>query len=120
MIKRRTWIQDAVRVYKVIVDDAVIGKIGPFQTKRFPISAGKHAIRLAMPTTGRSTSATVDVDLKAGQQCIVTTVRRGGLTSFMKLPLALPEGAQALAEDRTIQSKYYEGPWIHVSVDVTD
>jgi hypothetical protein len=37
VIKRRTWIQDAVRAYKVIVDDAVIAMIGPFQTKSFPL-----------------------------------------------------------------------------------
>ena len=120
VIQRRTWLQDAVRVYKVIVDDAVIGTIGPFQTKSYPLAAGKHSLRLAMPTTGRSTSATVEVDLKSGQECMVRTVRRGGLKSFMKLPMALPEGARSLAEDRPIQSRYYEGPWIHVTVEITD
>lgn len=120
VIKRRTWIQDAVRIYKVILDDDVIGTIAPYQTKSFPLSPGKHTLRLAMPTTGRSTSAPIEMDLKAGQQCTVRTVRRGGITSFMKLPLALPEGARALAEGRPIQSKYYEGPWIHVRVETTE
>jgi hypothetical protein len=119
VIKRGTWIQDAVRVYRVIVDDAVIGIIGPFQTKSFPLAPGKHAFRLAMPTTGRSSSATVEVDLKAGEQCVLRTVRRGGLKSFVKLPFALPQGARALAEGPPIQSKYYEGPWIHVTVEVS-
>lgn len=40
--------------------------------------------------------------------------------SFMKLPLALPEGAEALAENRPIQSRYYEGPWIHVTVETAE
>jgi len=120
VIRRRTWIQDAVRVYKVVVDDAVIGTIGPFQTRRFSIAAGKHALRLAMPTTGRAASATVEVYLKSGQQCILRTARRGGLKSFIKLPLALPEGARSLAEGRSIRSRYYQGPWIHMTVDITD
>ncbi|MDA8046098.1 MAG: hypothetical protein M0Z30_12815 [Actinomycetota bacterium] len=119
-IKRRTWLQDAVRIYKVLIGEVVIGSIGPLRTKTFPIASGKHTIRLAMPTTGRSSSALIDIELKTGQQCVVQTVRRGGLASFMKLPLAMPEGAAALAEGRPIDSRYYEGPWIHVAVHVTD
>lgn len=117
VIKRRTWLQDAVRFYKVIVDDRVIGSVGPLQAKRFPLSPGKHSVRLAMPTTGRSSSATIPMDLRPGQQCIVRTVRRGGLLSFLKLPFALPAGAKSLVEDRPMQSRYYEGPWIHVTVE---
>jgi hypothetical protein len=120
IVKRRTWIQDAVRAHKVIIDDNVIGAIGPFRTKSFAIPPGKHRLRLAMPSTGRASSATIELDLKAGQQCLVRTVRRGGLMSFIKLPLALPEGAGALADDRPIRSRYYEGPWIHVRVETAE
>ena len=115
-IQRRTWLQDAVRVYRVIVDDEIIGKIGPLQAKSFELVPGKHSIRLAMPTTGRSSSATIPLDMKAGTTYVIRTVRRGGFGSFLKLPFALPEGGRALAEDRPIQSRFYEGPWIHVTV----
>jgi hypothetical protein len=73
-----------------------------------------------MPTTGRSSSDTIPIDLRAGQRCVIRTVRRGGVKSFLKLPLAMPDGIEALATDRPIQSKYYEGPWIHVTVSVDE
>jgi hypothetical protein len=117
VVKRRTWIQDAVRVYKVIVDDAAIGSVGPLRTKTFSLAPGKHSLRLAMPTTGQSSSATIELDLKAGQQCVVRTVRRGGPASFLKLPLSIPAGIQARANDQPIEGRYYEGPWIHVQVE---
>jgi len=116
IVMRRTWIQDALRVYKVIVDDAEIGSIGPLRTKTFSLTPGKHRLRLAMPTTGKSSSATIEVNLMAGQHCIVRTVRRGDIASFLKLPLALPAGARCLRKDLPIQSRYYEGLWIHVKV----
>lgn len=117
VIKRRTWIQDAVRMYKVIVDEGVIGSVGPLRTKTLSLVPGEHSVRLAIGATGRSCSATVPVPVRPGQQCTVRTVRRGGLLSFLKLPLAFPEGARSLAEDRPIASRYYEGPWIHVKVE---
>lgn len=119
VIQRRTWMQDAVRFYRVLVDDKAVGSVGPLQTKSFPLSPGKHQLRLQIGN-GRACSADIDFDLRAGQRCVVRTIRRGGLKSFLKLPLSLPEGAAALAQDRPIQSRYYEGPWIHVSVDVVD
>jgi hypothetical protein len=117
VIKRRTWLQDAVRVYKVFLDDTIVGSIGPFRTKSFTLNPGKHVVRLAMPTTGRSSSDDIELDVSAGERWVVRTVRRGGLLSFLKLPLALPEGAQALAEKRPINSRYYRRPWIHVNVE---
>jgi hypothetical protein len=119
VIARRTWIQDAVRVYKVILDDVVIGSIGPLRTKSFSLSPGKHRLRLAIGTS-RSSSATIELDLRPGQQCTVRTVRRGGFASFQKLPLAIPAGIQSQADDRPIESQYYEGPWIHVKVDTVE
>jgi hypothetical protein len=116
IVMRRTWVQDAVRVYKVIVDDIEIGSIGPFRTKVFPLTPGKHSLRLAMPTTGKSSSARIEANLMAGQHCIVRTVRRGDVASFLKLPLAIPAGARSLRDDQPIQSQYYEGPWIHLQV----
>ena len=79
VVKRRTWVQDAVRVHKVIVDDQIIGAVGPLRTKSFPVNAGRHRIRLAMPDRGRSSSDPIDVDLKVGQTCAIRTVRRGDL-----------------------------------------
>ena len=117
MIKRRTWVQDAVRVYKVFVDEQIIGSIGPFQTKSFQISPGAHTVRLAMPTTGRASSASVELQLQAGDVATIRTVRRGGLMCFLKLPLAMGAGARALAADRSIESRFYEGPWIHVVLE---
>ena len=45
VIKRRTWLQDAVRVYKVIVDDAVIGSIGPVEQR--PLRCNRASTLLA-------------------------------------------------------------------------
>ena len=118
VIQRRTWIQDAIRVYKVIVDGIVVGSIGPPQSKSFPLLVGSHVLRLQIGNS-RASSADVEFDLRAGQRCLVRTIRRGGLKSYMMLPLSLPEGAAALAQDRPIHSRYYEGPWIHVSVEVS-
>ena len=73
-------------------------------------------MRLAI-TTGRSSSDDIGLDVAAGEQWVVRTVRRGGLLSFLKLPLAMPEGATALAQDRQINSRFYESPWIHVRVE---
>jgi ABC-type transport system involved in cytochrome c biogenesis permease component len=117
LIKRRTWIQDAVRVYKVIVDDQVIGSIAAMQTKQFTLLPGAHHLRLAISATGCASSATIELYVKVGDQCTVQTARRGGLLSFLKLPLALSGGARALAESRELQSRYYEGPWIDVKVE---
>jgi hypothetical protein len=107
-IERRTWVQDAVRVYKVIVDDAIIGKIGPLQTKTFELVPGTHSIRLAMPTTGRSSSATIPLDMKAGKSYVIRTVRRGGLGSFLKLPFAFPRAPRhwpKIAQSRVVSMK---------------
>lgn len=73
-----------------------------------------------MPTTERSSSDDIDLDVAAGERWVVRTVRRGGLLSFLKLPLAWPAGVKALAEDRTIRSRFYERPWVHVRVEKLD
>lgn len=117
VIKRRTWLQDAARVYKGFVDGTIVGSIGPMSTKSFQMSPGKHVVRLTMPTTGRSSVDDIDLDVAAGKRWVVRTVRRGGLLSFVKLPLATPEGVRALAENRAINSRFYGGPWIHVRVE---
>jgi hypothetical protein len=101
-----------------MLDDKVIGSIGPLQTKSFSVSPGKHILRVQIGNS-RASSADIDLDLAAGQKCVVRTVRRGGIKSYLMLPLSLPEGARALAQDRAIQSRYYERPWIHVSVDIS-
>ena len=104
-------------MYKVFLDDTIVGSIGPFSSKRFTLAPGKHVVRLAMPSTGRSSSDDIELEVAAGERWVARTVRRGGLLSFLKLPLALPEGAQALVEKRSINSRYYRRPWIHVKVE---
>ncbi len=104
-------------MYKVFLDDTIVASIGPLSTKSFTLAPGKHVVRLAMPRTGRSSSDNIELGVAAGERWVVRTVRRGGLLSFLKLPLAMPEGAQALAEKRPINSRYYQRPWIHVNVE---
>jgi hypothetical protein len=118
IIRRRTWMQDAVRVYKVIVDDAVIGAIGPYQTKSFDLIPGLHRVRLAIPRTAEH-RATIELHLNPCERRSIRTVRQGGVRSFLELPLALPAGAQALAAGKEIDSRYYERPWIHLAVEAS-
>ena len=117
VIRRRTWLQDALRVYKVFLNDSIVGSLGPLGTKSFTLFPGANVVRLAITSTGRSTSDNIELDVKAGERWVMQTVSRGGLASFSKLPLAIPEGTQALAEDRPINSRFYQGPWIAVKVE---
>jgi hypothetical protein len=117
VIMRRTWIQDAVRVYKIFIDNSIVGSIGPLRTKSFTLAPGKHAVRLAMSSTGRSSSDNIELNVAAGERWVMRTVRRGGPVSFLELPLAMPEGARALGENRPINSRFYSGSWIHVKLE---
>jgi hypothetical protein len=115
VVERRTWLQDAVRSYRVFVDGETVGRIWALQTKSFSITPGKHTFQLRIVATGRSCSEEIEVDLAAGQTVYVRTVGRGFSENAL-LPFAMPAGAKALATGQEIQSRYYRGPWIHLQV----
>jgi hypothetical protein len=113
VVKRRNVIQDAVRSYTVFIDDQAVGTLWAFQTKTFPVSPGRHALQLNIIHTGRSCSDVVWVDVAPGSRHVFRTHSRG-VKNFITLPLAVPDGAAALARGEKLESKHYQWPWIRM------
>jgi hypothetical protein len=116
-IVRRTWVQDAVVSYDVLVNGAAIGKVWPFQTKSFHVNPGPHYVRLTNLRLGPASSDDISVNVAIGETAVIRTVGRG-LKSLLLAPLAFFAGARARAQRVPIQSRFYEPPWIHVRVKV--
>jgi hypothetical protein len=113
VVKRRNVLQDAVRSYTVFIDDKPVGKMWAFQTKSFEVSSGAHQLQLKIVHTGKSCSDIFPVEVAPEGRYVFRTHSRG-LLNALKLPFALPGGAAALANDRKLESRFYEGPWIRL------
>jgi hypothetical protein len=113
VVKRRNLIQDGVRSYTVFIDDQAVGKMWAFQTKTFPVVPGRHSLQLKIINTGRSCSDEFRVNVSPGRRYVFRTHFRG-LKNTLTLPLAMPDGAAALARGEKLESKYYEWPWIRM------
>ena len=97
--------------YAVSIDGVVVGKIWAFQTKVFTVVPGPHELQLKIVNTGKSCSDVFKIDVSPGNRLVFRTHARG-LKNALMLPFALPAGAKALTRDETLESKYYEWPWI--------
>jgi hypothetical protein len=86
-----------------------------FQTKRYPVTPGVHAVRLAIINTGTASSGDVEVTVPEGGQVSLRSINRGVL-SILMLPFAQWAGARALATHTPNNSRFYKGPWIHLRV----
>jgi hypothetical protein len=94
----------------------IVGRIWAFQTKAFTVAPGPHELQLKIINTGKSCSDVFKIDVNPGSRLVFRTHARG-LRNILTLPFALRAGAEALARDERLQSKYYEWPWIRMKLE---
>lgn len=95
---------DRNRVYKVIIDDLVVGELWPAQSGSFDISAGQHRVRVKIDFMG---SRELVVSANAGEVVELTCKGHGSAAamfntffrrnSYVDLHVTSPEESQELS-----------------------
>ena len=78
-IVRDSGFTDRRRNYQVLLDGNKIGQIGHAETKKFPVSPGRHRLRLKIDWCG---SRDVEFDAKETDELIFRATNLQGLTVY--------------------------------------
>jgi hypothetical protein len=74
IIRRRNGFVDRLRNYRIVVDERVVGEIGPSTERAIPLAPGPHRIWLTLDS---SRSATLELVLGAGESQTLECGPRG-------------------------------------------
>lgn len=98
-VLRRTVLQDLIRRHTVYVDDEPVARLWAFQSGIYETSAGMRRLQLGIVSTGTSSSAEIEVDVRPGETRTVRT-RSRGFKGLATLPIGL------------VSPEHIKGPWI--------